>query len=109
MLFQASVTKISEPDMVSENGEIFQSNISGSVKAILQGLILVLGLLYNEKYTHDYHVVLSKVLNHRRYEANSVSCAYKLESRLSALRAELRFSAGTQYHIRLVPRAKEKR
>lgn len=49
-----------------ENKDI--PSLSGNTKNLCEGLILVLGFLYDEQYTFDYHVALMKTFNHNYFE-----------------------------------------
>lgn len=49
------------------------STITGNTKVLLEGLLLVLSLLYNRKYTNDYRIVLIKSFN-QQYDNEPVRC-----------------------------------
>lgn len=49
--------------------EELSTTISASTKRILEGLLLILSLLYSEEYMNDYHVVLTKEFKKQISEA----------------------------------------
>lgn len=81
---QANVTKVLSPPAGPEKGEENDVNkstteadvtINAALKIIFENLAFVLGFLFNDRYTDDYQIALTKVLVTNTSFENSVSIA----------------------------------